>query len=473
LSSENPGDRNLRTRLIQAYRLAKRSDDALKLLNAALNQNPKDADALLQRGEIQILAGNVEQARQDATAVLYSLPDSAEAHFLLSQVHRATGNVRNRRQELIEALRLNPNLLAIRVELAQSYIQANSPAYAIRLLDQAPSSQTNTMPIIVQRNWALLAAGDFSASRRNIDDGLKLGRSRDLLLQDAILNIVTRDLSGARNRLEEILKQAPQDTTAVELLAVTYNGLKQSSVALEKVRFYAAQRPESAPMQMILGRYLLANGKREEARVAFLAAKAANPNFTPADIALAQLDRAAGKTEAARNTLLAVLASKQIHPESELIARLVMGDLEGAEGNRAAEIEQWRKVVAADSRNIFALNNLAYSLLEYAKQPDEALKYAQRAAELAPDNPDVQDTMGWVYYRKGIYATAAEHLQHAVAADGKVAAPNAIVRKYHLAMACLKSGDRNRGLQALEAALKLNPNLPEAEMAQAVLAQSR
>ena len=57
-----------------------------------------------------------------------------------------------------------------------------------------------------------------------------------------------------------------------------------------------------------------------------------------------------------------------------------------------------------DASNLFALNNLAYALA--MADPDEASKLAQRAAELAPDNATVQDTLGWVYYRKGNYTMA-------------------------------------------------------------------
>ena len=44
--------------------------------------------------------------------------------------------------------------------------------------------------------------------------------------------------------------------------------------------------------------------------------------------------------------------------------------------------------------------------------------------------------------------------------------------KYHLAMAYLKMGDRRRGTEALNQALKMDPKLPEAAMARQVLAET-
>jgi hypothetical protein len=45
--------------------------------------------------------------------------------------------------------------------------------------------------------------------------------------------------------------------------------------------------------------------------------------------------------------------------------------------------------------NVLALDNLAF--LVARDKPDQALAYAQRAAELEPDSVSLQDTLGWVY----------------------------------------------------------------------------
>jgi uncharacterized protein HemY len=111
------------------------------------------------------------------------------------------------------------------------------------------------------------------------------------------------------------------------------------------------------------------------------------------------------------------------------------------------------------------LNNLAFLLADQANQPDEALKLAQQAKELAPRDPSVDDTLGWVYYCKGLYPVAVKHLEAAVAKE-----PNAR-RKYHLAMVYLKSGDRKRGAEVLNQALKLDATLPEAATAQKLAAE--
>jgi Tfp pilus assembly protein PilF len=160
------------------------------------------------------------------------------------------------------------------------------------------------------------------------------------------------------------------------------------------------------------------------------------------------------KLDDARQRLSAIIAS---HPDS-VPGQLFFARLEEASGNAAAAAEHYRKALSLDSGNAPALNNLAY-LLANNRQPDEGLKYAQQAKQLAPDSPAVDDTLGWVYYQKGMYSSAVTQLRSAVSRE-----PTAR-RQYHLAMACLKAGDEKQGRQALQAALRADPKLPEALVA--------
>jgi Tfp pilus assembly protein PilF len=163
-----------------------------------------------------------------------------------------------------------------------------------------------------------------------------------------------------------------------------------------------------------------------------------------------------GRLSDARKRLESVVSSNG----NDLTARLWLGNIAEAGGDHKAAIEQFRKVVEANTRDAQASNNLAYLLIEHGQSPEEALKHAERAVELAPESPAYCDTLGWALYHKGLYSSAIPYLQRASANPGNV------VWKYHLAMAYAKAGDLASGRTTLEAALKLNPNPPEAKIAQ-------
>jgi tetratricopeptide (TPR) repeat protein len=178
-----------------------------------------------------------------------------------------------------------------------------------------------------------------------------------------------------------------------------------------------------------------------------MAATAADPNYVPAHLALADVDISLGKLDEARHTLQAVLSKQPRNTQ----AKLRLGTVEETAGDLAAAREQYREVVQWEPRNVTALNGLAFTLAP--DNPDEALKYAQSAVELAPEDPIAHDNLGWLYYRKGVYYTAVEHLKSSVAKD-----PNALHR-YHLALAYAKLGNKQLAQENLDAALRLDPKV--------------
>lgn len=447
-------DRTLRTYLVSAYLALNRIADAESILTAALKQNPQDVDALMQRSRIYLRSDKYVAAQADLNQVLHFRANSAEAHYLLSKVKQGRGESAMQQQELGEALRLDPGFGAARVELAGALTRTGGAQQALELLDQAPEEQTTAIPIVLQRNLALLALGRTAEARKGIDRVLAAGKVPEALLQDAALKLSQKDYVGARVSAEGVLAQNPEETRALNVLVQSYALQKQMPMGLQKVREYAARQPASAAVQQFLGQLLLANRDNAGARGAFEAAKKANPALIGADLLLANLDISEGKRDEARKRLSAVVSA---HPDN-VAAQFLWAQLEQADAKTGAAIEHYRKLVALDEKNAVALNDLAYLLAE-SKQPDEALKYAQQAKELAPENSAVDDTLGWTYYQKGMYSLAVTHLRSAVSKQATAR------RQYHLAMACLKAGDTSQGREALQAALKIDPNLPEAQVA--------
>jgi len=170
-----------------------------------------------------------------------------------------------------------------------------------------------------------------------------------------------------------------------------------------------------------------------------------------ASLSLAGIDIQEKHADAARQRLLGVVAA---NPKN-VAALLMLGAAAGESGDQAEALRRYRAAVDLDSANVIALNNLAYTLA--FSQPDEALKYAQQAGEISPDNPSVQDTLGWVYYKKAVYSTAVTYLEMAVA---KEPTPQ---RQFHLAACYLKAGKRDVGEKTMRLALRQDPNLPATE----------
>ena len=90
------------------------------------------------------------------------------------------------------------------------------------------------------------------------------------------------------------------------------------------------------------------------------------------------------------------------------------------------------------------------------------MSLAETARRGMPDSPNVADTLGWIYYQKGVYGSAISMLQEALKLQSKQHAPDNPNIHYHLGMAYAKAEKPALARQQLELVLKINPNYSEA-----------
>jgi tetratricopeptide (TPR) repeat protein len=451
LAESAPADRAARTRLLAAELAAGRVGDAQKILDAAIRKSEKDTDALLQRSRILIQTGHYDEAAKDLGTVLRYTPDSAEAHYTLSRVFLANGSGARRRDELGEALRLRPDLIAVRVELAHALISAGAAKTALDIIDAAGESQRAQPRAVLIRNWALLALARYDEAAADIAKAMRNGPAPELVLQRAVLHLLKKDYAAAAEDADSLLAANPANPRVLQIAVQAELMRRRPADAEKRVLRAAAAAPGSAELQATAGQWFSATGKYREARSYFEAAAAAQKGYMPAEVALARLDQKDGKLEAARSRMQAAIAANPRDPQPAL----TLADLEYQAGNRTAARDRYRAVFELDHRNVVALNNYAYLLAE--SNPDEALRYGQQALELAPDSAMVLDTLGWIYYRKGMYQAALDHLEKAMA---RQPTPR---RQFHLGLCQMKIGRQAAGAGNLKAALAKDPKLTDTE----------
>jgi Tfp pilus assembly protein PilF len=111
------------------------------------------------------------------------------------------------------------------------------------------------------------------------------------------------------------------------------------------------------------------------------------------------------------------------HPDNIQIryARAMMMD---SQGNTAEAVQDLEQIVRDDADNAVALNALGYILTIRTERLFEARQLIGRALELAPENPAILDSMGWLLYREGKLQQALDYLSRAWAAfpDPEIAA---------------------------------------------------
>jgi len=142
----------------------------------------------------------------------------------------------------------------------------------------------------------------------------------------------------------------------------------------------------------------------------------------------------------------------------------LLGSIYETQKNIPKAMENYRQALKIDSKAAVAANNLAWQLAETRGNLDEALNLARTAREVMPTSINVADTLGWVYYRRGAYQTAADLLKECVEKDAKNPTYH-----YHLGMIYFKMGNKEGAKTELEEALRLSQNFPGAADAKATL----
>jgi Flp pilus assembly protein TadD len=109
----------------------------------------------------------------------------------------------------------------------------------------------------------------------------------------------------------------------------------------------------------------------------------------------------------------------------------------------------YESALALDPKAPVAANNLAQMYADRNENLDVALQLAQTAKAGLPASHEVDDTLGWLYYKKGQATLAIGTLRSAVAAQ-----PDNPIYLYHLGAAYALNNDRTNAKPALEKALK-------------------
>jgi Flp pilus assembly protein TadD len=132
---------------------------------------------------------------------------------------------------------------------------------------------------------------------------------------------------------------------------------------------------------------------------------------------------------------------------------------------RSAEAEKaYEKALDVDPQAAVASNNLAWLYATTGRNLDVALQLAQTAKSRLPDEPNVSDTLGWIYLKKNLLTQALPALQESVRH-----VPTNPEFQFHLGIAHARAGHVEAAREALRQALKLNSTFNGADEARRTL----
>jgi tetratricopeptide (TPR) repeat protein len=268
-----------------------------------------------------------------------------------------------------------------------------------------------------------------------------------------------KDPAGARLAFERALERDPSAIEAMAGLVRLDVGAGRLDDARRRVDEAVRAAPGDPALLVLAARTYATAGDAGRAETLLQRAIAVAPAWMEAYGMLAQLYMSQNRLDAAR----AEYERMAERSPTDITSRTLVGMILLVQGRTDAAQRVFEDVVTRDPRAALAANNLAYMYAEAGTNLDRALGLAQAAKAELPDDGDVSDTLGWVYYKRGLATLAVEPLEHAVWKE----ASNATFH-YHLGLAYLKAG-HEKARATLARALELDPKSPLATEARRAL----
>ncbi|SDZ75440.1 putative PEP-CTERM system TPR-repeat lipoprotein [Nitrosospira multiformis] len=399
-----------------------------------------------------------DAARKRFEAILEKDKKNIQAMVALAGLAVNQGQNQKATEWLERAMQANPDVLQPAILLGTHYLRLGEKQKALALAKKLEGTHSKDSAVLDLLAQAQLANNDKSSALESYAR-LAVVQPESPLVQFRIASIhmAMRNLSAASDALKKSLAIKP-DYLAAQLAQIDIEAEQGNyEKAIAMARQVQKQHKGSPAGYIAEGDLLLKQKKPALAASAYEQAFAVNKT-SPLLIKLHASLRQAGKDKEADLRLIEWLKK---HP-NDLSARMYLADTFLTEGKLAAAVEQYQTVLKEQPKFAPALNNLATA---YQRQKDpRALEYAEKAYQLATENPAVLDTLGWVLLEQENIARALPLLQKAASL-----APQAGEIRYHFASALVKSGNKSQARKELEQILATGKTFSGIDEARALL----
>jgi tetratricopeptide (TPR) repeat protein len=457
---KNPKNVMALVQLATYYLDDQKYDKGLVETEKILKLDPKSHEGMLLKGRIYLSKKEYDQALNQFQTYLKDNPKSPTGHYYLALTLTGRGNYQQVKNELGETIKLNPKWAEPRMLLAELILREGDAQQAIDEVQNVLKDYPNNAQ-------AYEILGDAHLQQKNLHEASK---AYQLLIKYAPNNpvgyvemgrilFIQKKEKDAISYLDKALALHPGDVSALRFTTTYYLSKKDFKKAEDVIQKQLAV-VKNAFLYDLLGDVYEVQNDMQRAEMYFKKAIEMSPDAPTPHLALAGFYMRRNAMEKAKGEYLFTL---QKDP-SNVPSMMTLGMICEYEKKYDEAKQYYEKLLKIDENYLPAVNNLACLIAEHGGNIDVALNLAQKAKERLPNDPNISDTLGWVYYKKNVPYTAVTYFKEA-----NEKRPNNPMIKYHLGMAYYKMGKSDLARSELSAALKLNPNFANANEARATL----
>lgn len=451
-----------------------------------LAKSTRDPRIVRRAAEIAFHARQYDSALEACRLWLALEPESQPARQMFSTLLLASGRIEELAASLARDLVAAPNTGEALTRTMRAFSRYPDKAAVQKLFDQLTQAYTGLAEARLVRAQAAVGAGDAGRARSEIDQALELRpgwelaalfkaellpkgapqldflkvwltanpEAKDARLGYARALVSEKRYVEARGEFLRLLAGSPDHPDvlyAIGILSLQINDPAEAEKQLgrfveigrgdlDPARFYLGQVADQAgrhedalrwydqvaagehamPARVRAAQVLVRQNKLAEARKRLELARASQPDDIRLLVAEAQLLRDAGRIADAFAFLEKALENQPDQPDLLYEIALIAEKL----GHVDVMERHLRRLMVLKPDSAQAYNALGYSLADRNLRLDEAAQLLDKALSLAPDDPFILDSKGWLLFRQGNLTAALEALQKAYAKrpDAEIAA---------------------------------------------------
>jgi tetratricopeptide (TPR) repeat protein len=421
---------------------------AMPYLTSYLKEEEGQQTALLRLPVMFAKVKDTNKALDVVKRLTRDYPQSAEAHYAVAQTAARAHQMDVAMDELTQADKLRPGWEPAALMRAQ-LLAHRSASDSLAFLKEFVGGHPQARDVRLAYARLLVSTNQYPAAREQFNELMtELPDNPDIALASGLLALQMSDLDEAERLLLKArdLNFKDPETTAYYLGQIAeergqYDRAQEYYRSIDEGEFLIPARSRQAGI-------LARAGKLADARELLTKTPALN-DAQKIELAEAEagLLRDARDYEGVYKVLSEALAK---FPEDlDLLYDRAMA---AEKIDKLDVMEQdLRKVIRIKPDYAHAYNALGYTLADRTDRLAEAEDLLNKALSLAPEDPFILDSVGWLYYRKGNLDKAQEFLDHAYKnrPDPEIAA--------HLGEVLWMKGAKDEADKVWHASLQSNP----------------
>ena len=449
-----------------------RVPEADVVLADVLRTKPDTPEAIALRSSIDIDSGDKTKVLKAIDAMepllgkYQNTPAASMLHLNLgrayaikAQFDQKDPDVTKRQRDLDQArihleqgLQSSQNPYA-RFTLAEVLMQQGEYAHAVQLMDAVLNSEPSNLRAHLVRAQALAGMKEYEKERQELERVLQLHPGLvDAIYQTALLDLSQKHYQEAEAGFRKVEQTGDPRGFAGRIQAEVADG--QTASVVDELRKRLAAHPNDIQLRMALGNaealaHNYGGAMTDFQQVLNSLGNESVPLKVDLLLRIGDAQYSLHQNDAALKSYLQArdLAPNNVHPMENIALYYYLNDQKDK-----ARVE-YEKVLKVDPDNVQALNNLAYMAADQSTDLDRAMTLVQRASQESPDDPNVKDTLGFVYLRKNLVDESLRISTELVNEYPKMA-----VFHLHRAFALAQKGDTASAKKELNSAIQDGPS---------------